>query len=57
MNHYKSNSHASTVSHTENCLIQLVDDIEQFGSAEQKALMAQAQDLLESLYHTLREEE
>lgn len=57
MSHYKSNSYASTVSHTENCLLQLEDDIRAFGSADQKAALQQALDILEVLYFTLREEE
>lgn len=55
--HYKRNDHASTVSHTENCLLQLEDDIKAFGSDDQKALLQSALDLLESLYFTLREDE
>ena len=54
--HYKNDSHASTVSHTENCLLQLEDDIRAFGSEDQRVILQQALDLLEVLYFTLREE-
>jgi len=57
MSHYKNDSYASTVSHTENCLLQLEDDIRAFGSDDQRAILQQALDLLEVLYFTLREEE
>ena len=55
--HYKSNTDASTVSHTENCLYQLEENIKAFGSEDQKALLQGALDMLESLYYTLREDE
>jgi len=57
MKHYKSNADASTVSHTENCLYQLQDDIAKHGSEDQKEYLKNALWMLESLYYTLREDE
>jgi hypothetical protein len=55
---FKSNSMASTVSHTENCLYgEFFDTIEAQGTPEQKAELSKALEALESLYFLLREDE
>ncbi len=56
VNHLKSNSMASTISHAENSIIDVLQDIEEFGSQEQKVLISGALDLLEKLYFTLRDD-
>lgn len=52
----KSNTMASTVSHTENCLYDIKSRIEAEGSVEQQELLLRAFDALEELYYTLQEE-
>ena len=53
----KDNSMASTVSHAENCLYDIKDDIIKNGSLAQKVALSEALDKLETLYFTLREED
>ena len=52
----KSNSMASQISHAEDCIINVLQDIESFASEEQKQLASGALDLLEKLYMSLRED-
>ena len=53
----KSDSMASQISHAEDCIINVLQDIEQFASEEQKQLASGALDLLEKLYMSLRDDE
>ena len=53
----KSNSMASTVSHAENCLYDILVDITDKGSLEQKEAIHNALTTLEELYFLLQEEE
>lgn len=53
----KSNSMASTVGHTEDCLYNIKTQIEDNGSYEQRMALLNALDALETLYMSLREEE
>ena len=55
--HLKSNSIASEISHAEDCIISVIQDIESFASEEQKQLASGALDLLEKLYMSLREDD
>ena len=55
--HLKSDSMASQISHAEDCIINVLQDIEQFASEEQKQLASGALDLLEKLYMSLREDD
>jgi len=53
----KDNSMASTVSHAENCLYDIEDDIMAKGSDIQKVALQNALNALETLYFMLQEEE
>ena len=53
----KSNGMASTVSHAENCLYELVGEIQINGSTEQREALHRAFVALEELYFLLQEEE
>ena len=53
----KSNHMAGTVGHCENCLYNLVHDIDVRGSIEQKEALRAALSSLEDLYFLLQEEE
>jgi hypothetical protein len=53
----QDNSMASTVSHAENCLYDILVDITDKGSLEQKETIHNALTTLEELYFLLREEE
>ena len=53
----KSNSMATTISHAENSIIEVLQDIEAFGSVAQRELALDALDCLEKLYMSLRDEE
>jgi hypothetical protein len=54
----KSNSMASTVSHAEDCLYgEVLNEIMESGSVEQKEAIHNALGALEELYFLLREEE
>jgi hypothetical protein len=52
----KSNSMASQISHAENSIIEVLQDIEELGSEFQQRLASDALDLLEKLYMSLRED-
>jgi hypothetical protein len=53
----KSNEMASTVSHAENCLYDIVGKIQLMGSTEQQEALHRAFVALEELYFLLQEEE
>ena len=53
----KSNSMATTISHAENSIIEVLQDVEAFGSVAQRELALDALDCLEKLYMSLRDEE
>lgn len=53
----KSNAMASTVSHCENCLYEILGEIQVNGSSEQREALQESLVALEKLYFTLREEE
>jgi len=48
---------ASTISHAENSITEVLQDIEAFGSVAQRELALDALDCLEKLYMSLRDEE
>lgn len=52
----KSNSMASQISHAEDCIINVLQDIEAFGSVAQRELALDALDCLSKLYDSLRDE-
>lgn len=55
---FKANSSASTVSHAENCVIEVLGDMKKNGAdIKQIELAEDALELLESLYFSLREDE
>jgi hypothetical protein len=53
----KSDSMASTVSHAENCLYDILQEIKERGSLEQKETLYNALEELETLYFSLRNED
>lgn len=53
----KSNAMASTVSHAENCLYDIKEEIEHRGSSMQNMALQNALNALETLYFMLQEEE
>jgi hypothetical protein len=53
----KSNNMASTVSHAEDCLYGIREEIEKNGSEDQILILKEALGCLEELYFVLREEE
>ena len=53
----KSNSMATTISHAENCIIEVLQDVEAYGSVAQRELALDALDCLEKLYMSLRDED
>ena len=53
----KSNGMASTVSHAENCLYDILQEINENGTLAQKVAISEALAKLETLYFTLREDE
>ena len=53
----KNDSMAFTVSHAEDCLYGIKEQIEQNGSLAQKVALQEALAKLETLYFTLREED
>lgn len=53
----RDNAMASTVSHAENCLYDIKDEIEYKGSALQNMALQNALNALETLYFMLQEEE
>jgi len=53
----KANHHASTISHAENCIYEVLSYLKKEGSEEQLQLAEDALELLEELYYTLQEEE
>ena len=50
----KDDSMASTVSHVEDCLYDIIQDIEKKGSIEQKETLYNVLESLETLYFSLR---
>jgi len=50
----KDDSMASTVSHVEDCLYDIIQDIEKMGSIEQKETLYNVLESLETLYFSLR---
>lgn len=55
---YNCNASASTVAHTENCIIEVLGDMKKNGATEKQIQMAEdVLELLESLYMCLREPE
>jgi len=50
----KDDSMASTVSHAEDCLYDIIQDIEKKGSLEQKETLYNVLESLETLYFSLR---
>lgn len=52
----KANHHASTISHAENCIYEVLNYIKNEGSEEQVKLALSALQDLEQLYYTLQEE-
>lgn len=53
----KSDAMASTVSHAENCLYDILQDIKDRGTPEQQEAIYNSLESLETLYFLLREEE
>jgi hypothetical protein len=53
----KANHHASTISHAEDCIYEVLTYIKKEGSEEQLKLALDALQELEQLYHSLREDE
>ena len=53
----KSNAMASTVSHAEDCLYGILEDIKDYGTPEQREAIYNSLESLETLYFLLREEE
>jgi hypothetical protein len=53
----KCNAMASTVSHAENCLYDILQDIKERGTPEQMEAIYNSLESLETLYFLLREEE
>jgi hypothetical protein len=53
----KSDSMASSISHAENSIIEVLQDIEQFGSEYQKVLASGSLEQLEKLYMSLRNDD
>ena len=56
MGDLKSNSMASTISHAENSITEVLQDIEAFGSVAQRELALDALDCLSKLYDSLRDD-
>jgi hypothetical protein len=56
MEQLKSNAMASTVSHAENCLYDIIQDIKERGTPEQMEAMYNSLESLETLYFLLRED-
>lgn len=53
----KDNAMASTVSHAEDCLYGILQDIQQKGTPEQREAIRNSLESLETLYFLLREEQ
>jgi hypothetical protein len=56
MGDLKSNSMATTISHAENSITEVLQDIEAYGSVAQRELALDALDCLSKLYDSLRDD-